>query len=163
MQTVPESGRASAPKWLFVLELSYLPLLVAIAIAYQHWDGLRSLVPDPAGPVPLVVPWWGALGGVTISLTGIFRNAKKWDPSYNAWHVARPFLGATIGSVGYLIFAVAVHASGSGLTTTSSESHAAFALVGFLVGYREELFRQLLKRATDVMFSTGTTAPSDGK
>lgn len=51
-------------------------------------------LPDPAGPIPVGVTWWGALGGVTISLTGIFRHPRSWDDAHNGWHVARPVLGA---------------------------------------------------------------------
>jgi hypothetical protein len=87
------------------------------------------LLPNPVGPIPLGVPWWGALGGMTISFTGIFRNADRWQTRYELWHIARPFLGAVVGSVSYLIF-----------------------IVAFVTGYREDIFRELLKRATDSLF-----------
>ena len=59
-----------------------------LALAYAHFHSLRILISDPIGPIPLGVPWWGALGGVMISLTGVFRHPHEWDDSYNKWHVA---------------------------------------------------------------------------
>ncbi|MHB1555642.1 MAG: hypothetical protein ACYCZP_17205 [Acidimicrobiales bacterium] len=146
---------ARPPGWLFGLQVLYLVLLVAIALIYIHQPAVHRFLPDPAGPVPLGVPWWGALGGITISFTGMFRNARRWESSYVAWHVARPFLGAVVGSVGFLVFIVVIRATGSTVSTTTTTGTAAFDLVAFLVGYREEVFRQLLKRATDVLLAPG--------
>jgi hypothetical protein len=149
------STPARPPAWLFALQVGYLVALVAIGLAYLHQPELHRFLPDPAGPVPLGVPWWGALGGVTISFTGMFRNARRWDRSYEPWHAARPFLGAVVGSVGFLVFIVVIRATGSPVSVTTSTGRAAFDLVAFLVGYREEVFRQLLKRATDVLLAPG--------
>lgn len=153
---------AGAPAWLVVLEVGYLFGLVGLLLWYRDTDTLRALVPAQVGPVPLAIPWWGALGGVTISLTGIFRNARDWQSSYEAWHVARPILGAVVGTVGFLIFVVVIRATGSSLDGQSATGRAAFDLVAFLVGYREDIFRQLLKRATDVLFSTDSKAQKAG-
>lgn len=142
-----------APIWLFILQLAYLAALVTIGLLYVHLDAFRRLLPNPAGPIPLAVPWWGALGGITISLTGIFRNAGRWQPRYELWHIARPVLGAIVGSVAYLIFIVVIRATGTTPGPHSSTSGAVFDLVAFLVGYREEVFRELLKRASDSLFA----------
>ncbi len=152
-----DQGRSPTrpPAWLFALQLAYLAALVALGLAYLHQPALHRFLPDPAGLVPLGVPWWGALGDVTISFTGIFRNARRWDGSYELWHIARPFLGAVVGSVGFLIFIVVIRATGTTVSAGTAAGRAAFDLVAFLVGYREEVFRQLLKRATDVLFAPG--------
>ncbi len=71
------------------------------------------------------------------------------------WHIARPFLGAVVGSVGFLIFIVVIRATCTTVSAGTAAGRAAFDLVAFLVGYREEVFRQLLKRATDVLFAPG--------
>jgi hypothetical protein len=57
----PEEN-AAAPKWMFLIQLIYLMLLIIIGLIYAHWSPLRRLLPNPAGPIPLGVPWWGALG-----------------------------------------------------------------------------------------------------
>ncbi|WP_298384506.1 hypothetical protein [Ferrimicrobium sp.] len=153
-----DSAPNRPPNWLFGLELSYLGILVSLGLIYIHVPGFHHFLPDPVGAVPLAVPWWGALGGVTISLTGIFRNAKDWDKSYEHWHIARPFLGAVVGSVGFLVFIVVIRATGTNVASSSPTSRAAFDLIAFLVGYREQVFRQLLKRAADALLSPGRSS-----
>ena len=143
----------SAPKWVFILQLIYLTALTAIGLFYIHWPPFQHLLPNPAGPIPLAVPWWGALGGVTVSFTGIFRNADRWQSRYEFWHIARPFLGAVVGSVSYLIFIVVIRATGASPSHQSPTSDAIFDLVAFITGYREDVFRELLKRASDSLFS----------
>jgi RsiW-degrading membrane proteinase PrsW (M82 family) len=149
---LPDDNYSEPPVSLFLLELGYLALLVGLALLYANVGALRSFVGPRAGPVSLAVPWWGALGGVTISLTGIFRNHDKWDHKYNWWHIARPALGGIVGSVGCLVFVVVIRAANanSGPPNTAGPI---FDLVAFLVGYREDVFRALLKRATDFLFT----------
>ena len=142
-------SRSPPPRWLFALELGYLAGLVVFLILYGHWGWFRRVVPDPAGPVPLGVIWWGALGGVTISLSGVFKHPRDWNADYNNWHIARPALGAVIGTVGFLIFFVVLRSTGANVPRTS----ATFYVVAFIVGYREDIFRTLLKRAADLLFS----------
>jgi hypothetical protein len=149
-----------APRKLFLLDLAYLALLAALGIWYVHEGWLRRLIPDHGGLIPLAVPWWGALGGVTISLTGIFKHSRDWEAKYNLWHIARPLLGAVIGTVGYLIFAVIIEASGNTVHPASGMAKLAAALVAFIVGYREEVFRELLKKATDVLFAAASKGAS---
>jgi hypothetical protein len=142
-----------APIWVFVLQLIYLAGLVVIGLSYIHSRTFQHLLPNQLGPIPLAVPWWGALGGVTISLTGIFRNADNWQPRYELWHVARPFVGAIVGTVSYLIFIVIIRATGANPSDHNSLNNAVFYLVAFITGYREDVFRELLKRASDSLFS----------
>jgi len=138
---------------MFLAQFFYLFLLVAVGLVYIHWGLLERLIPNPAGPVPLGVPWWGALGGVTISFTGIFRNSNRWQSQYELWHLARPFLGAVVGSVSYLVFVVIIKAAGATPSHGNPANNEVFFLIAFLTGYREDLFRELLKRASDSLFS----------
>lgn len=152
--SVPNAAPVSrVPIWMFILQLAYLVALVAVGLLYIHWSAFQRLLPDPAGPIPLSVPWWGALGGIAISFTGIFRNSDKWRQRYELWHIARPFIGAIVGSVAYLIFIVVIRATGASPAHANPTDNAIFNLVAFLTGYREEVFRELLKRASDSLFS----------
>lgn len=157
MPTATEEGLSR--RRLFVLELCYLALLVGLALLWGHQPRLRSLVGSQLGPVPVAVPWWGALGGITISLTGVFRHTDGWDSSYNLWHIARPVMGAITGSVGYLIFVAVVRPTGAVPSAHSTTGAAVFDLVAFLVGYREEVFRELLRKAVDILLSPGKGHP----
>jgi hypothetical protein len=151
--------KSSPPPWLLWLQLAYIIGLIGLSIAYANVPELRRLVHDRAGPIPLSVPWWGALGAITISMTGIFRNRDRWDSSFNPWHVSRPVIGAIAGSIGYLIFITVIRSSGAN-PPGSAHSTIVFDLVAFLVGYREAVFRELLQRATDVLLKPGASSKS---
>jgi hypothetical protein len=50
--------------------------------------------------------WFGALGGVTISLKGIYDHGAGVDPwknDYNLWHLGRPASGAVAGLIAALL------------------------------------------------------------
>lgn len=141
------------PARFFWIALGYLVVLMAIFIAYQVSPSLFDDVPDNFGPLPFEVPWFGALGGALISLTGILKHNKDWDSSYDYWHYSRPLVGAVIGSVGALLFFVAVQAADSDKTVEVNV--LVFEAVAFLVGYREESFRELLRRVTDLFIKPG--------
>lgn len=80
---------------VFFLQLLYLAGLGALAGLYFE-DVLihRTLL----GTMPIAVPWWGALGAVTLSLTGVFEHRGTWQRSYAYWHWARPFIGVVLAS-----------------------------------------------------------------
>ncbi len=77
-------------------------------------------VPSQLGPIPIGVPWWGAVGAVVVSLYGIFFHVARWDTSFDYWRAARPLLGAVLGLVAYLIFVVVIDATGVQAKMSSS-------------------------------------------
>jgi outer membrane biosynthesis protein TonB len=214
-------------KKTFVLALVYLGIILAIGLVFFVKRDLLFFVPDAFGPVPVGVPWFGALGAVLISLTGVFEHEHDWDDSYWPWHVARPLVGIAVAVVSVLILQAGVLAVGSTpiqpsptpsptpavtqpvsmptptpaptatptptatasatptpraastptTTPTSTPSGSTpqnqptgpkvvptnllYYLVAFLVGYREETFRELIKRLVDVILSPGNgSAPA---
>jgi len=185
---------------IFVVQMFWLLFLGALAAAYFIQ---RESIPvgDYLGSVPLGVVWFGALGAVLISLTGIVEHADDWKPSFALWHISRPFVGASLAVVGVLIIQAGVLSSGAPLatsqdnktttsvtgttssatgatttaggTTTSAAGNTTstnsatpgspaipknllYFLVAFLVGYREETFRELIKRLIDLIFKPTT-------
>jgi hypothetical protein len=146
------------PPFFFWVEFSYLILLLAGVVVWFQWSALRQVLPNPIGAVPLSVPWFGALGAVITGLSGVFYYndyqrdpARRWNPGYNFWHFARPFTGAAMGLVGYLILVAVVNATGSSGNTSKPIAD----VLAFLFGYREESFRELLSRATDLFILPG--------
>lgn len=137
----------------FILELLYLVGLLCLAVVYVRGDQFASWIRDPLDVLP--VAWFGALGAVSISLKGVFDHNNAWDSRWNYWHIARPLTGAVLGTIGYLIFVTALSAStGEATEVGSGENGALIAyLIGFLVGYREETFRELIKRLTDLVLA----------
>ena len=53
--------------------------------------------------------WFGCLGGVIISLKGIYDHSyhgDAWDPAYNLWHLGRPISGAIAGLMTVVLLSV---------------------------------------------------------
>jgi hypothetical protein len=116
--------------------------------------------------MPLAVVWFGALGAVLISLTGIVDHSHNWDNSYDLWHLSRPLIGASLAIVSVLILQAGVLAIGSAPTPGTADRSGAlpqnllYYLVAFLVGYREETFRELIKRLGDLILTPATPPPA---
>src|SRR6266849_7638069 len=143
-------------KATFVLALLYLIVILALGLFFFIKPSLLSFLPNSFGPVPVGVPWFGALGAVLISLTGVFEHEHDWDASYWPWHMARPFIGASLGVVSVLIFKAGILAVGSMPSPSPSlPNNLLYYVIAFLVGYREETFRELIKRLVDVILTPG--------
>jgi hypothetical protein len=97
------------PSHILLLAVAYLAVLVGVFIAYFTSPWLRMHIPANLGPMPAEVVWFGATGGVMVSLYGIFLYNQKWDTSYNYWHYCRPLFGAVTGSIGALMYLVLLH------------------------------------------------------
>lgn len=89
----------TAPALLVVIAVAYLLLLLTIGATYFAWSPLQTALPSTFGPIPIAVPWWGAVGAVVGSLYGIFFHNKSWDPSYDVWHYSRPLVGARLDAL----------------------------------------------------------------
>ncbi|MDQ4143797.1 MAG: hypothetical protein M3198_08680 [Actinomycetota bacterium] len=156
------------PSFFFWLSLTYLGLLLAAAVMYNDPDfGLQEDIPVLVADVmPIGVPWFGALGAVMISVEGIFKHNKRWDSSYNYWHIARPLFGAVVAIVAYFLFVLIMNAADSppafleGEADTGPLDYIIYFVVAFLVGYREETFRELVKRATDLILKPAESGGS---
>jgi len=159
---------------IFIVQIVWLVLLGVLAALFFYQ---RSLIPLPnsLSSVPLAVVWFGALGAVLISLTGIVEHAHDWDPSYALWHLSRPLVGASLAIVAVLILQAGVLAIGT-TPTADAPKNLLYYLVAFLVGYREETFRELIKRLVDLILAPASagaapkitglvpnTAPAAGK
>ena len=238
---VVTSGGSSAPftisispgwsrLFVFWLATTYFAMLVALLVTYMLIPGFFTNLPAQLGPLPIVIPWTGALGAVTLSLSGVIYHSahRDWDSNYLMWHIARPLLGAAFASIAYFIIAGGVLASGgtpnahttpvsaptsspspspsrpavsfpsttttTTRTTTASAVAAANALVAgttsstsstsstntpagsaatgggvqnlfyivvaFVIGYREQSFRQLIAKVSDLILGPGSGADS---
>lgn len=83
--------------------------------------------------------------------------------------MGRPLFGAVLGTIGFFLFVLILSSSG---TTpkflnnppdpTSAKDYIIYYVVAFLAGYREETFRELIQRVTDMILKPavpGTAAP----
>jgi hypothetical protein len=139
---------------VFLVQLTYLIALWLIAILYfTHTIHPRHTI----GNMPTAVPWFGALGAVLISLVGIFEHRLDWNPGYALWHWARPLVGGSFAVISVLVLQAGIVSIGSD-PHNPGKSLALYYIVGFVVGYREEAFRELVKRVADVILQPGATS-----
>jgi hypothetical protein len=155
------------PGFFFVTTCTTIGVLLLLALYCTAVPQPRVHVSFSFAPVlPLWVPWAGALGGATISLVGIIKYDKTWDPRYAYWHLARPLLGGVSGTIGVLIVVLvlkSVAATPPGTAgspavqdvTYDRAGVAVLAVLGFVIGYREQTFRTLIRRVADVILGPG--------
>ena len=161
------------PSFFFWLDILYFALLLLAPIAYvNNMFAIRTLRYPFAGILPIAVPWFGALGAVTISMQGVFlwNKGNEWKSEYNYWHIARPLLGAVIGVVAFFMLIVVNTTSGSPPKFSANPppgpcANLVYYVLAFVAGYREETFRELIKRVTDLIVgpSQTSTAGKSGK
>jgi hypothetical protein len=143
-------------------EIAWLGVLAILAYLYigEHWiwvdrvDGARPVY-DTIGTLEVAVLWFGAVGGVFVSLTAIAdHRGATWDPSYEQWHMLRPIVGVIMGAIAVLVFQAGIVAAGSSVKTEPGKNLAVvYYIIAFVVGYRETVFRNLLKRVADVILT----------
>lgn len=147
------------------LVIFWYEVVVLVALGWLAWAFLTkhasvSLLPPTLGIMPTGILWYGALGGVLISLTGVHEHRYDWDERFWPWYVTRPIIGATVATVAVLALQSGVLAIGASLPTASegTPQHILYYLVAFVTGYRESTFRDLVKRLADVLFTSKETA-----
>jgi hypothetical protein len=141
---------------IFGVQIAWLIALGILAELYF----VKHLLHFELGPLTVGIVWFGALGAVLISLTGIVEHAHDWDPAFNLWHLSRPLVGASLAVVAVLILQAGVLAAGASQSSSSPmPQDLTFYLVAFLVGYREETFRELLKRVVDLILTPAPAPP----
>ena len=122
---------------IFTYDLVIVAVLVVLGALYVEFPFRFA----PADPVKLVIEsmWFGSLGGVVISLKGIYDHSaggNGWDHSFNLWHLGRPISGAVAGLM-TVVLLKAINANGE-LTTPVVYAAA------FIFGTQERRFFNFL-------------------
>jgi uncharacterized membrane protein YgcG len=137
---------------VFLYEIGVLCGLLALAFAYYKVDAVTNLVPGVFKGLPVEVAWFGALGGVAISLKGVYdhpvvdpvpKGVTPWENRWVLWHLGRPFSGLLAGVVTYALLK-AVFPSG----------HPAASVVlaaAFILGTQENRFFEFLNQVGAVI------------
>jgi hypothetical protein len=143
---------------LFWVELLYLVLILLLGYLtirypnYWLWAGLIGLNARAA--------WFGALGGVTIGLYGIYSHiaVKDFDASFKLWYICKPIVGAIFGWFIVLVYYVGlVSVQGSQADVKSPQVPYAIA---FLAGFSERFTIKIIDRLMTVL-TTGDDNPND--
>jgi len=159
-EPVTKSRRA-----MFMVQMGWLIFLGTLAVVRIVAPPSKIGLPDMIGALPVGVVWFGAIGAVLISLTGIVEHAKDWDESFVLWHLSRPLMGGSLAIVAVLIMQAGILAVGTTLTGAQANTpkYILYYLVAFLVGYREETFREMIKRLVDLIFAPAPKPKTDEK
>lgn len=165
-RSVRHLRRSGHPGAYFTYDLVVTALLAYLAIgnaAAPRWSTWPFGWPEFSFErvIPLWVPWGGALGGVTISLVGVATYAHVWDSRrYRWWHLSRPLLGSVSGTFAVLIIVFVLQSVAPDVTNQefSARGTAVLTAIGFVVGYREETFRELIKRVVDLVLQPAPVA-----
>lgn len=143
------------PPLIFILEMTYLVLLIALLVVYKTDHAFRTALP-PFGPLPVQIVWFGATGGVIAGLGGVFFHNADWNRAYDYWHYSRPFVGGVVGGIGCLLFYVSILI---GNTKSVTPNVVTFDAVAFILGFADEAFRGLITKLTQLLFGPGSTKP----
>jgi len=154
-------GALASRRGVFWFQSFYLAGLIAVAVLYNSNDWFAAKLPAHLGPVPIGVPWAGAVGAVTISLSATADHRGDWDATYALWHWSRALVGATFGWVSMIFFLMLNLQATPTSRVAGIPPDLIYYAVAFAVGYREETFRTLLKRLVDlVMAPAGAPRPT---
>jgi len=87
---------------MFWYDVGVIALLGVIAIGYFKFRSeVDRFAAEPAA-LALRAMWFASLGGIVISLKGVYEHDCKaggWDNGFSLWHFGRPLSGAIAGLV----------------------------------------------------------------
>lgn len=147
------SNESTSLAWkLLRLEIGYLIILLFIAyFTYKWpefilWDGLINM--------HLQTAWFGALGGVTISIYGIFEHMhlRDFDPKFELWYVCKPIIGGIFGWFIYLIFFIGI-VSVQGAGNVNIKTPELPFVIAFLAGFSERFTIKMIDKLMSVLTS----------
>src|ERR1700682_502625 len=156
--SAPSNGRRQWVRGIsgvFALQFCYA-LILGILIFTYFADRTLIPLPDLLGVIPIGVPFFGALGAITISMSALADHRDDWEPEWWYWHASRPIVGAIVGTVSVVFFVVGILSVGQKAPTASAGPNLLYYAIAFVVGYREQAFRDLVKRVVDLLLKPGS-------
>lgn len=149
-------------RFIFIYELAVLAILLGLALAYFKQGSFYRSIPPQLRGLPLYSAWFGALGGVTISLKGIYDHGPTdaegknlWDGKWPLWYYGRPFSGLVAGIVTYVLLR-AIYPSGAPTT-------AVVEAAAFILGTQEARFFAFLAAVGKLIVSVPAKATKDSE
>ena len=135
---------------LFLCEVFYLGILLLLGyltFRWPHfvlWDGMINLHTQTA--------WFGALGGVTIALYGVYSHvqAGDFDPRYQLWYISKPIIGGIFGWFVYLVYYIGL-ISAQGVSNADIKTPELPFAIAFLAGFSERFTIKIIDRLMAVL------------
>lgn len=146
------SNRARPQVWrLFWLELCYLLILLLIGyfcrVLPASWGWATSIKDF------IQAAWFGALGGVTIGLFGLYSHlqARDFDSKYELWYICKPIMGAIFGWFIFMVFYVGILSVGE--QAGGVPNPLLLYVIAFLAGFSERFTIKIVDRIMQVLMT----------
>lgn len=173
--TDSEDEKRNQRFWIFIYNLAFVAGLGLVAAAYIQWGWAKNW---PNVHLAVEATWFGALGGVMISLKGIYDHTtgpQGWNPDFLLWHLGRPISGAVAGVITVVLLYVlngsvtgaatnAAGAAGDAAQGVAANGHAPAPLIvyatAFIFGTQERRFFGLLSEVARLIVHTPADSAS---
>jgi hypothetical protein len=146
---------------IFIYDIIVLAGLAVLALLYVECHGPNGFL---ANKIDLAIwtgyglyarsMWFGALGGVAISLKGVYDHrdgaSSPWDAGFNLWHIGRPVSGAIAGFMTFLVLEVL---NLKGANAAPPNEYIVY-LAAFIFGTQERGFFNLLYQMAKLIVTT---------
>lgn len=148
---ISAKGESLATRLLWI-EIGYLFALLLFGYLtlkwpdFEIWKGLINQ--------SLQTAWFGALGGITIAIYGIYSHVqqKDFDPKYKLWYLCKPIIGAIFGWFVYLIFFLGLLSVQGVGPDKMARPELAF-LIAFLAGFSERFTIKMIDKLMSVLIT----------
>jgi hypothetical protein len=143
------SNRAEPLVWkLFRVELAYLIAVMSIGYLTYEWPNYwlwSKFITVQAGTA-----WFGALGGVTIGLFGLYTHIqlRNFDPKYQLWYICKPVVGAIFGWFVCMVYLVGLLATQNSLAVSNP---LLLYVIAFLAGFSERFTIKIVDRIMQLL------------
>jgi hypothetical protein len=141
--------------WLFLAGLGWVIILYVVELAVRWWlpgmTALTHILPNSFNYL-----WMGLLGALTVSWWGIVRHssALTTDPTYNAWYLLKPPLGAVMGVIAVLVIQTGFLAMGE---RPVQNPNYLYLIVAFLAGFSERFSILMIDKVMTALLSGSPT------
>lgn len=150
---------------LLVVEGFYLLVVIALGYLverYPDYSLWKNLVGYNARAA-----WFGALGGITIGVYGIYTHisAKDFDPSFKLWYICKPVMGAIFGWFVFLVYYVGVITAvpNQGDKALDFQKPQLAYVIAFLAGFSERFTIKTIDRFMTVLTGGDDKNKNKGK
>jgi IPT/TIG domain len=124
---------------IFIYDLVVIAVLLAIGVLYFKRPDWFDIGGEHASVnLSIHCIWFGALGGIIISLKGVYDHATggvPWKDDFNLWHIGRPVSGGIAGLMTFLLLQLA---------SSNVPSEPVAYAAAFIFGTQERRFFGLL-------------------
>jgi hypothetical protein len=124
---------------IFIYDVVVIAVLLAIGVLYFKRPDWFDIGGEHASVnLSIHCIWFGALGGIIISLKGVYDHASggvPWKDDFNLWHIGRPVSGGIAGLMTFLLLQLA---------SSNIPSEPVAYAAAFIFGTQERRFFGLL-------------------